>query len=235
MHARFVPLTGAPEQLSDAWFAQRKGRLTGSKYSNLYFINSEEEYDEYYGIVWEGKPRPPFSEQAKKYMEYGRKHEDIALCAFLDKAPKVVGDIYVAESPFYPHTIPFLGASPDGTYAIYKDGTLAEEGIVEIKCPGKNKRPYTTFKYYYVAQTYAEMACAGMRKSIAISWGPNNMRAWRWRWDQRVWNVICNMITGFKNHVPYDEFVELQHELLRVSHEVVDTAEKLHEGNGFQV
>ena len=118
MHARFVPLTGAPEQLSDAWFAQRKGRLTGSKYSNLYFINSEEEYDEYYGIVWEGKPRPPFSEQAKKYMEYGRKHEDIALCAFLDKAPKVVGDLYVAESPFYPHTIPFLGASPDGTYAI---------------------------------------------------------------------------------------------------------------------
>ena len=61
------------------------------------------------------------------------------------------------------------------------------------------------------------------------------MRAWRWRWDQRVWNVICNMITGFKNHVPYDEFVELQHELLRVSHDVVDNAEKLHNGNGFQV
>ena len=235
MHPRFVPLKGAPEQLSDAWFAQRRGRLTGSKYSNLYFIGSEEEYHEYYGIVWENKPRPPFSEEAKAYMAYGRKHEDIALVDFLNKAPPRVGDIYVAESPFYAHTTSFLGASPDGTYAIYDGEKLVEEGIIEIKCPGKTKRPYTKFKYYYVAQTYAEMSCSGLRNAITISWGPKNMRAWRWRWDQKVWNVVCNMIEGFRNHVPYSEFVELQDQLLKVSKQVVDTAECLHEGNGFSI
>lgn len=231
-HPRFLPLVGGIQQCTPAWFKQRKGRLTGSKYANLYFVNSEAEYEQYWQQVWNKGPREPFSEEAKGYMEYGKKHEDIALSYFLEKADM---DIYIAESPFYPHTVPYLGASPDGTYAIFNQEGIQEQGIVEIKCPAKTQRPYAHFKYYYLAQTYAEMACSGHRSTISISWGPRNMRAWRWHWDQKVWNVICNMIEGFRNHVPYKQFRELQHELNVVSNNVVNNAECLHPGSGWKI
>jgi len=232
-HPRFVPMHDGIAQCSPAWFKQRRGRLTGSKYANLYFIGSEAEYEQYWQQVWNKGPREPFSEEAKGYMEYGKKHEDVALSQFLTSAPATVGDIYIAESPFYPHLLNYLGASPDGTYAIYKDGVMAEEGIIEIKAPAKTKRPYAHFKYYYVSQTYAEMACSGMRSCIAISWGPRCMRAWRWKFEPEVWNVVCNMIEGFRQHVPYTTFQELQHELIQVSERVSKSAECLHPGKGW--
>jgi hypothetical protein len=235
MHSRFVPLTDGIEQLSDEWFKQRRGRLTGSKLANFCFIKDEEEYHDYYGIVFEGKPKPPFSEQAKEYMAYGRKHEDVAVCCFLDDAPATVGDIYLAESPFYKHTDPTMGASPDGTYAIYKDGKIAEEGVIEIKCPGKApNRPYPKWKYYYVPQTFWEMSCSGHKKAITISWGPRNMRAWRYDWDEKYWNVLCNIVTGFRNHVPYKEFQDLQAELISESHRIANNAACLHPGKGWK-
>ena len=234
-HPRFLKLQNGVVQCTPAWFKQRKNRLTGSKYANLYFINSEEEYHAYWEQVWNRGPRPDFSEVAKGYMEYGKKHEDIALSHFLQQSP-TIGDIYVAEAPFFPHTLPYLGASPDGLYAIYgADGKIAQEGIIEIKCPAKDRRPYAHFKKYYLAQTYAEMACAGVNTTIAVSWGPKNMRAWRWSFDPAVWSIICNMIEGFRSHVSYDAFRELQHELIEASDKVVNNAECLHVGKGFPI
>ena len=191
MHSRFLPLQGGVEQLTPEWFAQRKGRLTGSKLSNLCFIKTEEEYDNYFSVVFEGAPREPFSKQAQEYMAYGREHEDVATCCFLNDAPKHVGDIYIAEAPFFKHDDSTLGASPDGTYAIYgEDGKIVEEGGIEIKCPGKPPhRPYTKWKYYYVPQTFWEMACSGHSVAIVISWGQRNMRAWRYKWDPAYWTI----------------------------------------------
>lgn len=235
MHKRFLPLTNGIPQCSPEWFAQRRGRLTGSKLSGLLWLKSKEEYEDYFGIIYKGKPRPPFSAEARKYMEYGRKHEDIALCSFLDAAPSVVGDIYAAESPFFPHnTDKSVGASPDGTYAIFKNGKVSEEGVLEIKCPAKDKRPYAHWKFYYVPQTYWEMSCSGHNKVIAISWGPRNMRAWRYSWDQRYWNILCNLVCAFKNFVPYKQFQELQADLIEASHAVVANAENLHPGKGWK-
>lgn len=232
-HPRFLKLQHGIEQCTPAWFKQRKGRLTGSKYTNFYFINSEEEYEAYWQQVWAGGPRKPFSDEAKGYMEYGKTHEDIALSFFLEQ--RSIGDIYVAEAPFFRHTLDYLGASPDGIYAIYDGKNIKEQGVIEIKCPAKHRRPYAHFKHYYVAQTYAEMACSGLRNTIAISWGPRNMRAWRWKWDEKVWNVVSNIIEGFRTHVPYAQFKELQHELETVSHAVSNNAECLHQGSGFPV
>lgn len=235
MHKRFVPLRSGIEQLSDEWFKQRRGRLTGSKLSNFFFIKDEEEYLNYYGIVFQNKPKPPFSEQALGYMKYGREHEDIAVCAFLDAAPSTVGDIYIAESPFYKHTTPWVGASPDGTYVIMRDGQLCEEGVIEVKCPGKApNRPYTKWKNYYVAQTYWEMACSGHRNAICISWGPRNMRAWRYSWDERYWMILCNIVDAFKKCIPYAQFRELQCDLIEASDEIVKHAECLHPGTGWK-
>lgn len=235
MHPRFVPLVGGIIQLSDEWFTQRKGRLTGSKLANFCFIKDEDEYHEYFGIVFQGKPRPPFSEQAQGYMAYGRKHEDVAVCCFLDDAPAQLGDIYLAESPFYKHADPSVGASPDGTYAIYKDGKIAEEGVIEIKCPGKApNRPYPKWKYYYVPQTFWEMSCSGHKKAITISWGPRNMRAWKYEWDEKYWNVLCNIVKGFRDHVPYKEFQDLQAELISESHRIANNAKPIHPSKGWK-
>ena len=77
----------------------------------------------------------------------GTDHEDVAICNFLDVAPKTLGDIYFAESPFFKHSDPTLGASPDGTYAIYgEDGTIVEEGVCEVKCPAAKKAPLRSFQ-----------------------------------------------------------------------------------------
>ena len=235
MHPRFIPLQNGVEQLSDAWFKQRKGRITGSKLANFCFIKDEEEYHEYYSIVFEGAKKPPFTAQQLGYMEYGRKHEDVAVCAFLNAAPEQVGDIYLSESPFFKHTNPAVGASPDGTYAIFSENNIVEEGVIEIKCPGKvPNRPYTKWKYYYVPQTFWEMSCTGLRKTIAISWGPRNMRSWRYCWDQEYWNILCNIVKAFMEHVPYSEFSSLQADLIEASHRIADNAEPLHPGTGWK-
>lgn len=235
MHSRFVPLVGGIEQLTDEWFKQRRGRLTGSKLANFCFIKDEAEYHDYFGVVFEGKPKPPFTEQQLGYMKYGREHEDIAICAFLNDAPKQVGDIYIAESPFYKHADPSVGASPDGTYAIYEKGKIIEEGVIEVKCPGKApNRPYPKWKYYYVPQTFWEMACSGHKKAIAIAWGPRNMRAWKYNWDEKYWTVLCNIVDAFRKHVPYTEFQELQAQLIQESNRIANDAQCLHEGTGWK-
>jgi len=235
MHSRFVPLVGGIIQLTDEWFTQRKGRLTGSKLANFCFIKDEAEYDNYFGIVFEGKPKPPFTEKQLGWMKYGREHEDIAICAFLNDAPSKVGDIYIAESPFYKHSDPSVGASPDGTYAIYKEGKIVEEGVIEVKCPGKApNRPYPKWKYYYVPQTFWEMACSGHKKAIAISWGPRNMRAWKYSWDEKYWTVLCNIVDAFRKHVPYPEFQELQAQLIQESNRIANNAQCLHTGSGWK-
>lgn len=235
MHSRFVKLQNGIEQLSDEWFNMRSGRLTGSKLSNFLFIKDESEYNDYYEIIYKGRVKPPFSKEALGYMAYGREHEDVAICSFLNDAPEYVGDIYIAESPFYKHTEPTVGASPDGTYAIYKDGNIVEEGVIEIKCPGKPpNRPYSKWKHYYVPQTYWEMSCTGHRNVIAISWGPRNMRAWRYRWDDNYWHILCNIVKAFQSHVPYSEFLELQCDLIDASHKIVKNAEPLHPEKGWK-
>ena len=234
LHPRFLPLQNGIEQLTPEWFAQRRGRLTGSKLSNFCFIKTEEEYDDYYAVVFDGAPREPFSEQSKVYMQWGRDHEDVAICSFLDVAPKTMGDIYFAESPFFKHSDPSLGASPDGTYAIYnEDGTIKEEGVCEVKCPAAKKRPYVKFKYYYVMQTFWECACSGHKNVIAISWAPRNMRAWRWSWSDSYWKILSNIVTAFRNHVPFEEFQVLQAELIAASHDIANNAEQLHPGKGW--
>lgn len=235
MHKRFLPLKGGIIQLTDEWFKMRKGRLTGSKLGSFCFIKDKEEYDNYYAEVFEGKKKPPFTEQQLGYMKYGREHEDVAICAFLDAAPKQLGDIYVAESPFYKHTDPTVGASPDGTYAIFKGTKIVEEGVIEVKCPGKApNRPYTKWKHYYVPQTFWEMACSGHKKAITISWGPRNMRAWKYDWDEDYWKVLCNIVDGFRKHVPYEEFQDLQAQLVEASHRIANNAECIHEGSGWK-
>tara|TARA_Y100001958_G_C21242889_1_gene571427 strand:+ start:2038 stop:3159 length:1122 start_codon:yes stop_codon:yes gene_type:complete len=235
MHKRFLPLVGGIEQLTDEWFKQRRGRLTGSKLGSFCFIKDKEEYDNYFAEVFEGKPKPPFTEQQLGYMQYGREHEDVAICAFLDAAPKQLGDIYIAESPFYKHSDPSVGASPDGTYAIFKGKKIVEEGVIEIKCPGKKpNRPYTKWKHYYVPQTFWEMSCSGHKKAITISWGPRNMRAWRYDWDEDYWKVLCNIVDGFRRHVPYEEFQDLQAQLIEASHRIADNAECLHPESGWK-
>ena len=221
-----------PQQRTDAWFKQRKNRITGSRLSEFNFIDSEEALREYYGIIWEGAPKPPFTEEQRGWMAWGVEHEPIATADFIKHFPEYV----ILECPFYPHPCGWIGASPDGTYYKVKDGKVVEEGCIEIKTPAKHKRPYPYVKDYYISQMYFEMACTGMRRTIFISWGPKCMRAWLLIWRDDYWQALCNLLYAFRRKdLPFPEFLELQHEMLRIQKEIVEESKPLHSGKGIDV
>jgi hypothetical protein len=60
------------------------------------------------------------------------------------------------------------------------------------------------------------------------------MRAWRYKWDPNYWKILGNIVTAFRNHVPFAEFQVLQAELIAASHAVCDNAENLHPGKGWK-
>ena len=60
------------------------------------------------------------------------------------------------------------------------------------------------------------------------------MRAWRYEWDESYWNILCNIVKGFQEHVPYSEFLDLQADLIEASHRVVKNAQPLHPDKGWK-
>ena len=126
-----------------------------------------------------------------------------------------------------------LASSPYGFYDQFdKRGECIESGVVEIKCPAKAKKASTKVTYYYVPQVYLEMACSGRRNAIFCSWGPKKTRAWKLRWNDDVWSVLCDAIDVFrniKNYDTFDKFGLAQFHLKRSCHQAVEDAEPLGE------
>ena len=240
-HDRFFSLGDQdikePEQRSQEWFARRKGKLSGSKLSNFMFVKTEEELTKMYEEIFEGRKKDPFTEEQQKWMKWGCEHEDTALKCLLDNTP----NLYAMESPMVQHTkIPWMASSPDGFYELFdENGDVYEDGCIEIKCPAKKKKCNTKPTYYYIPQTYLEMACSGKNKVIFCSWGPDNCKAWKMQWTNDVWLPLSQMIRDFKirkteRALPFDQWKTLQHELLSACHNVCDNAsEPMHPPEGW--
>lgn len=239
-HERFFSLKdqglNQPEQLSPEWFAMRKGKLSGSKLSQFMFINTEEELTTFYEEVFEGRKRPPFTPEQQSWVEWGRKHEDIALKALLDNVP----NMYALEAPMVQHTeVQWIASSPDGFYEFFNEDGVYEDGCIEIKCPAKSKKCNTKPTYYYVPQMYWEMACSGKRRVIFCSWGPDNCRGWKIEWDDAVWIALCEIVKDFKQRkspsaLPFDQWKILQHRLRNACHNACNlTAVRLYDGDGW--
>ena len=82
-HERFFSLADQnirePEQRSKEWFERRKHKITGSKLSQWLFCDTDEDRIRLYEETFEGRKKPPFPEEAKKYMAWGTKNEDTAM------------------------------------------------------------------------------------------------------------------------------------------------------------
>tara|TARA_B100000902_G_scaffold390803_1_gene440367 strand:- start:1129 stop:1872 length:744 start_codon:yes stop_codon:yes gene_type:complete len=227
-HDRFFNLQDQniiePAQRSREWFERRKGKLSGSKLSQFIFCDTNEDRVRMYEEIFEGRKKPPFPEEAKKYMLWGTEHEDTAMKTLLDHMPNII----TMEAPMVQHTqVKYLAASPDGFFENMETG---DRGIVEIKCPGKRKKANSKVTYYYVPQMYLEMACSGKRQALFCSWGLDTCRAWMLQWDDEMWASLSNMFDVFRrtkdptNTATWEDFTLAQYNLKKNCHRCVDNA-----------
>jgi len=233
-HDRFFSLADQniqqPEQRSPEWFEARKGKITGSKLSPLLFCDNPDDRIRIYEELFEGRRKAPFPETAKKFMLWGQEHEDIAMESLLNHMPNIVA----MEAPMMHHTeCNYLAASPDG---FYEETDTGENGIVEIKCPGKRKKANVKVTYYYVPQMYLEMACSGKTSAMFVSWGLDCTRAWKLRWRDEMWQALCYMIDVFrrtKKDATWEDFVMAKYKLKKQCQLCVEEAEILCSSKGW--
>jgi len=156
------------EQRSKEWFAQRKGRVTGSVAGAILGLNQYQSPDatlrrmvrDHHGLESE------FTGNIAT--EYGSLNEPIAQLDYTNKTGNAVHECGFFVHPDYS----WLGASPDGLI----ESDNGELMVLEIKCPfSKRNDLIPEFKSiyqqkHYYAQLQLEMACTGTRKAHFYQW-----------------------------------------------------------------
>jgi hypothetical protein len=202
----------SPEQGSDAWLEQRKGRITGSKPSNLFFqFKSPEDWDAILQL-WSGDLREEFDETSKKRMAWGSNQEVTAIQAIVDHVPNSV----VFDCPMMPINDVYA-ASPDGALIVFEDDQLTPKwhANIEIKCPGKftstgqenspedmKKMVQKKWKipaFYYMIQIHMEMVAQHTSETLFVVWTPLLTRMWRIPFDRNYWNLCLETLESFRH------------------------------------
>lgn len=139
IHPRVAHLLTLPAhaQRSEAWFEQRRGRITASEVASVLDIKPFATYSAYGGhprrelLLRKAYPeREEFKFAGNNFTAHGTENETVAL----KKYEQMTGR-KILEFGFVIHeTIPWLGASPDG---ITTDGIL-----IEVKCPLSRRLEY---------------------------------------------------------------------------------------------
>jgi len=156
------------EQRTPEWFAQRKGKITGSVAGAALGLNPymtpmqliRRMVRDYHNLESE------FTGNIAT--EYGSLHEPLAQMEFITKYCYAVHDVGFYVHPDYA----WLGASPDGVF----ENSMGEECLLEIKCPfSLRNEPLPQFKPlaeqpHYYAQVQIEMACTGVNKLYFYQW-----------------------------------------------------------------
>lgn len=156
------------EQRSDAWFAERMGRVTASRIADVMAKTksgpSASRTNYATQLLMErltGRAAPSFSNAA---MDWGTETEPQARAMYC-----FVEGVEVIETGFHRHPeIEWSGASPDGLSDI--------RGLVEIKCPNSTTHIATLMgkkvdrKYIYQMQW--QMACTEKRWCDFVSFDP---------------------------------------------------------------
>ena len=155
------------EQRTDEWFTARLGKVTASRVADV-IAKTKTGYgagraNYMADLVVErltGKKAQGFTNAA---MEWGTEQEPHARAAYSAKTGIMVEDVGFIDHP----TVAMSGASPDG---------LAEEGLVEIKCPNTATHLEYIFDgkppQKYVTQMQWQMACAGKPWCDFVSYDP---------------------------------------------------------------
>jgi len=155
------------EQRTDDWFAARLGKVTASRVADV-IAKTKTGYSagraNYMAdLVVErltGQKAQGFTNAA---MEWGTEQEPNAKAAYAAKTGILVEDVGFIDHP----TVAMSGASPDG---------LAEDGLVEIKCPNTATHLEYIFDgkppQKYITQMQWQMACAGKPWCDFVSYDP---------------------------------------------------------------
>ena len=155
------------EQRTDDWFAARLGKVTASRVADV-IAKTKTGYgagraNYMADLVVErltGQKAQGFTNAA---MEWGTEQEPYARAAYAAKTGILVEEVGFIDHP----TVAMSGASPDG---------LAEEGLVEIKCPNTATHLEYIFDgkppQKYVTQMQWQMACAGKPWCDFVSYDP---------------------------------------------------------------
>jgi len=206
-----------PEQGTQEWLDGRKGRITGSKPSSLFFdFKQESDWDEILER-WFGDKKENFDQLSLDRMAWGSKHEDSAAAVILDHFPN--GHFF--ECPQI-NINDIYAVSPDGGLLLLnEDGSVADHYNVEIKCPGsytqsgqkqtnEQMREYLQKKwdvpaYYYMTQIHQEMVGQNASKTLFVVWTPLATRMWTVHFDQQYWNLCLECFENFRlKNVPFD-------------------------------
>lgn len=155
------------EQRTDDWFAQRLGKVTASRVSDV-IAKTKSGYsasrDNYMAdLIVErltGQTASSFSNAA---MEWGTEQEPHARAAYSAATGELVEEVGFIDHPRVANS----GASPDGCVG---------DGLVEIKCPATATHLDTllagTVPSKHVPQMQWQMACTGTKFCDFVSYDP---------------------------------------------------------------
>jgi len=189
------------EQGTVEWFAARCGKVTASRVADIIaktktgLSASRENY--LAQLVCErltGKPAESYSNSA---MQWGTDTEPFARAAYEARMDILVTEVGFIDNPW----IPMCGASPDG---------LANEGMVEIKCPNTATHIDTllsqTVPAKYITQMMWQMACADRPWCDFVSFDPrlperHQLFIKRINYDPEMVNSLENSVIQFLDDV----------------------------------
>ena len=156
------------EQGSEAWFAQRLGKVTASRIADIMAKTktgvSASRGNYLAQLVAErltGQAAETFKNGA---MQHGTETEPMARMAYEAETGQIVTEVAMIQHP----TIEMSGASPDGLVGI--------DGLVEIKCPNISTHIATLLSdkapSSYIPQMMWQMACTGRQWCDFVSFDP---------------------------------------------------------------
>ena len=188
-------------QRSEAWHQLRVGKVTASRVADIIAktkTGASASRDNYLAqLVCErltGKPAESYSNSA---MQWGTDTEPYARAAYEARM-----DLLVTEVGFVNHPrIAMAGASPDG---------LANEGIVELKCPNTSTHLQTLLDRKipekYITQMMWQMACTDTPWADFVSFDPrlperHQLFIKRINYDPEMVNLLENSVIQFLGDV----------------------------------
>lgn len=189
------------EQRSEEWFAARCGKVTASRVADIIAktkTGASASRDNYLAqLVCErltGKPAESYSNSA---MQWGTDTEPFARAAYEARMDLLVTEVGFIDHPW----IVMSGASPDG---------LANEGMVEIKCPNTATHIDTLLSRAvpakYITQMMWQMACADRPWADFVSFDPrlperHQLFIKRINYDPEMVNLLENSVIQFLGDV----------------------------------
>jgi putative phage-type endonuclease len=156
------------EQGSEAWFAQRLGKVTASRVADVIaktktgYSTSRDNYMAQ--LVCERMTGTVAESFTNSAMEWGTTQEPYARAAYEAHADVLVDEVAMITHP----TIEQAGASPDGL--------VGDDGMLEIKCPNTATHIDTllsqTVPSKYITQMQWQMACTERSWCDFVSFDP---------------------------------------------------------------